>query len=1182
MDDELSELARRSPNFGRLYRLSPLLALYGAQAETMVYDHPNLSLVQSGKFGETLAEILVMKLAIKVDGSTHAARVRALARAGAVLPEIERDFDHIRLERNRVSHGHEFDVSRALECLQISHKLGLWYHDGVTGKRTAEAFVPPPASGAEDTDTRIAELLESYSEVLTDAQTRLSEYADRSEAERRARLEAERLMASSLEVQAEMRQQLDELRKRIEQLDRQHSEAYASAQAQPPRTDEGARDAIVYRLRRERPRNEIESRREIDRLLEAAGWKIQDFGDHDRSAGLGVAVREFPIRSGRADYVLYVDKQIVGVLEAKKEGASLSAAVEQNDRYAKGLEAEGTLAAWRRDEPLAFRYASTGAETWFVNRLDPEPRSREVFSFHRPETVKRWMDEAERFPEAPTYRSRLRTLPELEEYGFRPAQVDAITGLEQSLALDKPKALIQMATGAGKTYMGAAETYRLLKYARAGRVLFLVDRNNLGLQAESEFTNYVAPDDGRKLGELYNIDRLGPAGLRPESSVVICTIQRMYSLLRGERIDDDTADALDDEPVPDRPVEVGYNPAVPIESFDLIFIDECHRSIYGIWRGVLDYFDAHLVGLTATPSKQTVGFFGKNLVSEYTYPESVADGVNVDFDILKLGTNIRDDGSVTIERGEVVEVRDRETRHRRYEQLDDDFTYTVRQIGRKVETVDEIREVLSYYRDHWTEWFPGRSEIPKTLIFAASDQHADSVVAQTREVFGRGDDFAKKITYTTRQAGEDPEQLIRDFRTSPRLRVAVTVDMIATGTDVRALECVIFLRDVSSPILFEQMKGRGARTIDPTELQAVTPEADETVRKSSFLLIDAVGVTDHPKNDSKPLVPQGKRQFSLAKLLDKAGTGAIDVEETEILAGRLARLNQQIDDGQREQLERASGGTSLTRIAHDLMGAADPNNQEAVKDRVREVGGGEREAEKAARELIEQAIAPLSENPRLRREILEVRRERDYVVDGITTAEVTSVEKVTAEDRAQEVLESWHDFLEANRDEITVIDMVMNHPGRITPGEVHAELSALAASIRRPTKMWTPEYLWMCYERVGKAAEHPNGEAGIPDLVSLIRYELGEDDELRPYEEVVRERFAGWLLRQEQAGAEFTDEQMWWLERVRDIIASDVGMEPRALKQEPFTERGGAVGFKRAFPDRNPRELLNDLNRELA
>lgn len=357
----------------------------------------------------------------------------------------------------------------------------------------------------------------------------------------------------------------------------------------------------------------------------------------------------------------------------------------------------------------------------------------------------------------------------------------------------------------------------------------------------------------------------------------------------------------------DRPLTVEYNPDVPVESFDVIVVDECHRSIYGLWRGVLEYFDAHLVGLTATPTRQTRGFFDNNEVSRYTYEQAVADGVNVDFDIVRVRTDLREEGVVArIEAGTTVRIRDRQTRTKRYEELDEDFTYTAPQIGRTVITEDEVRAVLTTFRDNWKRWFPGRADLPKTLIFAGPyDDHADEVVKQVRQIFGRGDDFAKKITYRSRDNGDDPDALINDLRNSSRLRVAVTVDMIATGTDVKPLECVIFLRPVKSPVMFEQMKGRGARSIDADELKAVTPEAAPDLKKDRFVLIDAVGVTDSPLVDARPLIPAGaQRGIPLAKLLDKAGTRSLTADEAETLARRLARIDRQLGEEEKKPWSR--------------------------------------------------------------------------------------------------------------------------------------------------------------------------------------------------------------------------------------------------------------------------------------
>lgn len=1186
MDDRLRDFAKGSPNFGVLYQHQPLLSLYGASAEATVFAHPNSSLVQAGQFGEVLAEELITRIGMRIEGDRQIDRLVALTRAGVLVPEIRDDFDRLRRDRNKAAHSHLFDTAKALAAVRVCYKLGLWFHDAIEGRRTVAEFVPPtdPGDSAQVTDpaelAELREALDGHRQALTQARTRLAESSDALEAERKARAEAEHLIASADANKTELLARVEQLTTQIDDLRTTQQAKYETARRQPRQVDTKRREAIIHRAQRPAPLNEVQAREAIDEMLHASGWVVQDRDQVNPEAGQGVAVREFTLATGRADYVLYVDGHIVGVVEAKREGDHLSSAVEQNDRYASGVLKGHRLAVWREAEPFAFRYATTGTETYFINRLDPDARSREVFSFHRPETVADWMRRAEEAPGALTFRAALRQLPVLEANGLRLAQIDAITGLEKSLGEDRARALIQMATGAGKTFTAVAQTYRLLKHAKARRVLFLVDRNNLGRQAYDEFRKFTTPDDGRKLSDIYNVDRLGAPGLQDTSSVTICTIQRMYSLLRGETLaEDEQADAAadseayEDTYATDQPIDVSYNPDVPIESFDLIIVDECHRSIYGLWRGVLEYFDAHLVGLTATPTLQTLGFFGRNLVSEYTYPQAVADGVNVDFDVVRMRTDLRENGGAKIESGTTVRIKDRKTRRQRYQELDDDFTYTTGQIGRSVVTVDEIRAVLTAYRDNWQRWFPGRSELPKTLIFAVGEDHAEDVLAQVKEIFGRGDDFAKKITYKSRQAGEDPDELIRALRTSPRMRVAVTVDMIATGTDVKALECVIFLREVRSAVLFEQMKGRGARTIDATELQEVTPDADASVRKDRFVLIDAVGVTDSPLVDARPLVPAGEGQVSLAKLLDKAGTKSISANEAEILAGRLARLNQQLTTEERDQLTRAAGGRTLSEIAGAIVKAVDPDRQERALDE-----GGQA----AARALIENAIAPLTERPELRRHIMEIRRDKDYVFDEFTAVAVTDVNEIPRQQRAKEQVDRWSRLLKEERDRITAVSIALTSPRTVSPAETYAALQELALEIRRPQFAWTPKVLWTYYEDLGAATQSPGREAGVPDLISLIRYELGVDEELRPYRETVEERFEAWLLKQSQAGAEFSDDQLWWLRSIRDVVASDVGISTQEFNAEPFKGKGGGRGFQHAFPGRDVRSLLSELNRELA
>ncbi|MGH3695779.1 MAG: DEAD/DEAH box helicase family protein [Pseudonocardiaceae bacterium] len=904
----------------------------------------------------------------------------------------------------------------------------------------------------------------------------------------------------------------------------------------------------------------------IDRQLAAAGWLVQDRRELNLFAGDGVAVRETIMAPGhgRADYLLYVDKRAVGVIEAKPVGTPLSGVEWQSAKYAQGLPTEVRRRALTVEGQLPFVFEASGSETHFTNGYDPQPRARRIFAFPQPRTLARTQRGAEADPGAATWRGKVRAMPELLIEGLRPAQIEAVKGLERSLAEQRfDRSLVQMATGAGKTFTAVTESYRLLKHGGFRRILFLVDRNNLGDQTLREFQNYATPDDGRRFTQLYNVDKLTSAGMVDSSDVVISTIQRLYAALRGEQVADVDDPSLDGF-IPDAPVEVGYRPELPPEAFDLIIVDEAHRSIYGVWRGVLEYFDAHIIGLTATPVKQTFAFFQQNLVSEYTYPQSVADNVNVDFDVYRISTQITAQGS-RIDAGIVVPKVDRRTRIQRYETLEDDLTYTTSQLDRAVTARAQIRLVLETFRDRlFTEIFPGRSTVPKTLIFAKDDNHAEEIVTTIREVFGTGNDFAAKITYSAR----DPKGLLQAFRTSPSLRIAVTVDMIATGTDVKPLECVFFLRDVRSGAYFEQMKGRGARTLSDTDFQAVTPD---TSAKNRFVIVDAVGVTEHAFVDAAPL--ERVRCVSLKKLLDKAAALTLTEDETATLASRLAKLELDLTAAERSELDGVAG-QPVRDIVGALVAAVDPDEQAKAMATAPLVDGVPDTAG-ALQALLDGAVEPIAANPELRRRILELRAQHDQVIDEVSVDQLLDAHGVVDTDRARSVVE----YLEEHRDEITVLQVLYSQPG--TARISFAELRELAERIKRPPRNWTMDLIWKAYEvievdRVTHANRHT-----VTDLVSLIRFTLGEDDQLVPYAAKVAQRYAAWLAQQHQAGAVFTERQRWWLDRIADVIASSAGITADDLDNAPFTERGGVDGALRDLGD-NASTYLDQLNVELT
>ena len=631
---------------------------------------------------------------------------------------------------------------------------------------------------------------------------------------------------------------------------------------------------------------EQKARDQIDKQLNACGWVVQDKKEINLSAGPGIAVREYQTNVGPADYVLFVDAKPVGIIEAKRteEGVHLTVHEDQAKDYA------DSKLKYLNNDPLPFVYESTGLLTRFTDYRDPKPRSRQVFSFHRPETFGNLLKSGI------TLRESIKGLPGLPVEGLRDCQVNAIRNLENSFRENRPRALIQMATGSGKTYAAITFIYRLLKFTKAGRILFLVDTKNLGEQAEQEFMAYLPNDDNRKFTELYNVQRLSSQYIAPNSQVCISTIQRLYSILKGEELDESAEEVNPAERnwKGRTPLPVVYSDKIPIEFFDFIVIDECHRSIYNLWKQVLDYFDAFLTGLTATPDNRTFGFFNRNIVSEYTHEQAVVDGVNVGFNVYRIDTRVSSKGGV-IWKGEYVDFREKLTREKRWQQLDEDKTYSSKQLDRDVVNPNQIRLILRTFKEHLPEMFPDRFddncepdcrqagfEIPKTLIFAKSDSHADDIINIAREEFGEENRFCKKITYRE----NDPKSILAQFRNYYYPRIAVTVDMIATGTDVKPLECLLFMRDVKSRNYFEQMKGRGTRIIKLDDLKKVTPTAKFT--KDHFVIVDAVGVTRSLKTDSRPL--ERKPSVPLKDLLAAVAVGARDEDLFNSLANRLIRL----------------------------------------------------------------------------------------------------------------------------------------------------------------------------------------------------------------------------------------------------------------------------------------------------
>jgi type I restriction enzyme R subunit len=1182
-NDQVARLAAGSANFGHLLGHEPLLVTLGCAAEAYVHTDPHAAMVKTRLYGEVMAKHLVTLVKLTVPGNKQVDRINALTKAGVLVPQVRGWFEAIRTTGNKAVHEYYANVRAALQAVEACFRLGDWLHRSLTPDDTTHrVFLPPARPSAAPVPVSVADQqeleqlraeLDNYRRRLEEARLRYDGKQNRLEREQAAREQAEAELAAAEAERAALHDLVAELSEKITELTAPTLQARTTAR---PLKGASKRDEFIAHAQKAArgPLSEAQVRDELDRVLELAGWVVQDDKDKNLYADRGVAVREVSTAVGRADYLLYVDQRLVGVIEAKREGADLEAAMQQAARYATGLTRSQQLSAWRASLP--FRYVADGNTVRFHNALDPAPRTREVFAVHQPETIARWIEEAEADPSAPTLRARMRRLPQtfLDPGPLRPAQITAITGLERSLAKDDPRALIQMATGAGKTYTVVSETYRLLKHAGAKRVLFLVDRNNLGSQAATEFENFDTPDDGRKFTELYVVQRLAGDSVLGSAHVVVSTVQRLWLALTGRDVPsaDDNDQSLDRYDMVDEPVEVQYNADLPPETFDLIVVDECHRSIYGKWRAVLEYFDAHLVGLTATPVMQTFGFFFQNLVSEYPYEQAVADGVNVDFDVFRIRTELGENGG-TIPAETVVPMRERKTRRERYQELEEDLEWKASQLGRQVISKGQLKLVLETFRAHlFTDIFPpmgegavqrARTHVPKTLIFAVDDNHADEIVQMVRQVFAESDDFCRKITH----AAKRPAELIKAFRNSPELRIAVTVDMIATGTDIPPLECVFFLRDVKSWAYFEQMKGRGSRTIDPAEFQAVTPDAEV---KERFVIVDAVGVTDSPRVDARPLARISERKIPLERLMAKTAGLAVTEDEVATLAGRLARLDRQLTPEEREEVEELAG-QPLREIVGGLVRSVDPDQQE----KARRIGG-----EQQVRQDMLEALKPIASNRELRDRLMSIRRAHDIVIDEVSVDEVKEARGITADELAMRRVTSWQQYLKDHRDEIAALNLAFSE--RRDPREVYRRLKDLARKIERPPFQWTPGRLYDAYVQLGKASQRPQGSAGVVDLIGLLRFELGLDDEVRPYRVLVEERYAAWRARQEQAGNVFTEDQVWWLDRMVDIIATDAAIEAEHLKDVTFMGRGGVDGFLQEFGADRGAEILDELGRELG
>ena len=916
----------------------------------------------------------------------------------------------------------------------------------------------------------------------------------------------------------------------------------------------------------------------IDKQLIACGWIIQNKKSFNLAAGIGIAICEYQTDAGPADYILFVNKKPIGLIEAKREeeGVRLTVHEEQSTEYATAK------LKYVNNDPLPFVYESTGELTRFTDYRDPKPRSRPVFTFHRPETFELLLRQEK------TLRASVHDIPALSNDGLRDCQVTAITNLEKSFRENRPKALVQMATGSGKTFTAITSIYRLLKFAKAKRILFLVNTKNLGEQAEQEFKKFEPQDDNRLFPELYGVTRLSSSFIPHDSQVYISTIQRLYSILKGTELDE-----RDEEENPGEktwkkrePMPVVYNQKVPMEFFDFIVIDECHQSIYNLWKQVLDYFDAFQIGLTATPDNRTFGYFDKNIVSDYGYKKAVEDGVLVPYNVFEIETKITKQGS-KISIGEYIDRREKLTRKKFWNQLDEDVEYSSKQLDDKVVNPNQIRLIIRTVKEQLPLMFKDRYlpnaagelqfEVPKTLIFAKDDSHADDIINIVRDEFGEGNNFCKKITYRT----EKPKDVLTSFRNNYHPRIAVTVDMIATGTDIRPLEVLLFMRDVKSRSYYEQMKGRGTRTCSLDELRNTgTPAAKFT--KDHFVIIDAIGVEKSQKTDSRPL--EKKPGLSLKEVLEGIAMGNKDEEMLTTLANRLIRLDKQINEKEKAAFAEKAGGKNIISVVKDLLNVYDADTIENLELRIKRENPEASPAEINSTfkiqhsKLIDDATSVI-DNYDLRNFIIDVRKKYDQYIDHINPDEITNLGWVAdSKATAENLVHDFKAWIEEHKTEITALQLFYAQPYRRRE-LTYTMLKDLAETIKMNKPVLAPLHVWKAYEQLEKVNGQPKNE--LMALISLVRRVSGIDETLTAWDKTVDKNFQDWIFKKQAGAIKYSEEQVQWLRMIKDYIAASFHVDKEDFELDPFNKQGGLGKMWQLFGEETDA-IINELNESLV
>lgn len=897
---------------------------------------------------------------------------------------------------------------------------------------------------------------------------------------------------------------------------------------------------------------EERARVKIDKQLISAGWDVVSRDEYvPQSAS---AVKEALMQGNtESDYLLFVEDKAIAVVEAKREENPLGEDVQQQaEDYA--CNPQSWYGVWYPSQiPLV--YLANGRKIYFKNMLQPDSDYIELSEMHSPKRMLQLIGQV----------SEYGALPRLDRRGLRDCQYRAETNFEKSIKAGTKKSLAVLATGSGKTYLACLASYRLLNYTPARKILFLVDRNNLARQTESEFSTFDRTEDQQEMSSLYEIKRLKKEN-DIKADIVISTIQKLFAVLTGMTLpSDDDEDAEDEKNTEDeekedaKVIQLGDNLKLPPDYFQLIIVDECHRSIYGKWRAVLDYFsEAHVLGLTATPTPEAYAFFNNNIIEEYTYDDSVVDGVNVPHRIYRIKTKVTEHGGAIKTESKVKEISRRtgvETNYKAPERVD----YDQHALDRSVVNPDQIREVLEAYKKSiYEDLYPDREKkweyIPKTLIFAKDDYHATQIVNIAKQVFGEEfedgtvpEHFVQKITYTA----EDSNGLIRDLRTEKDFRIAVTVTLVATGTDVKPLEVVLFMKDVHSEVLYTQMKGRGCRVIEDDRLREVTPNANT---KECYYIVDAVGVTEHEKYIPRPVIGPGpgKRVLSLEVLLEHLAHNELSDDNLWLLRDYCATINRRYENnalfGRHLDYFITNYGFAPRTIAGNIQTATD----EGLLIECPYLDPSHDNSRRMA------LIYSLISNIPARKKLLEM--QRGYVL----TTEDDPDELIYAgfsKETAKSYIENFEKYLEDNKDSIEALRIIYNSEDAII---THNMLTELRDRLLSESRQYGVYQIWKNYKVLDETGDVEELDVktnvnALTNLIQIARFAYGKNQKLTSLIKGYAQRFS---LYCGQAQRVLTDDQKEIMRQIAEFVINDGAINVMDLNEiDTDLWRRGVISF---------------------